>query len=154
MIQDLEYLIKLQEIDLRIHEQEMAQEKFPSKVIELQKEIDDIGLKLERTIKKLEGIENETGKIDEQINKNHALLEKSQSRLSSIKTNREYDAVHAEIEAQKNMINTAVIRKKNLQHESEMLNTTKNETSEEYDKIINTNGPQIKDLKAKIELID
>lgn len=154
MIQDLEYLIKLQEIDLRIYEQEMAQEKFPSKVIELQKEIDDIGSKLESTIKKLEEIENETGKIDEQINNNRALLEKSQSRLSSIKTNREYDAVHAEIEAQKNMINSAVIRKKNLEHESEMLNTTKNETSAEYDKILNENGPQIKDLKAKIELID
>ena len=39
MLQDLVLLIQLQEIDLRIKEQELAQENFPTQVSQLEQEI-------------------------------------------------------------------------------------------------------------------
>ncbi|MDO5577478.1 MAG: hypothetical protein Q4F84_10385 [Fibrobacter sp.] len=154
MIQDLENLIKLQEIDLRIHEQEMAQEKYPSQVIELQKEIDQVGTKLANLNKKLEIVKSDSQNVTDQISKGHELQEKSQDRLSSIKTNREYDAVHAEIEAQKNIMNSAEISKKNLEQEIEKLTAAISELSAEYEKVKAANEPQIKELNEKISAID
>jgi len=103
---------------------------------------------------KLSKTQSEVNSFDEQILKSRELLEKSQNRLNSIKTNREYDAVHAEIENQKNSINSVEIRKKNLLDEIEKLNKAIEEKTKEYEQIKSENEPQISELKKKIEAID
>ncbi len=154
MIEDLENLKALQEIDLRIHQQELAQKQFPDTVEELEGAVKNAKESLENFQMKLNKAQAEVSSFDEQILKSRELLEKSQSRLNSIKTNREYDAVHAEIENQKNAINSVEIRKKNLLDEIERLTNTIEEKTKEYHQIKSENEPQISELKNKIAAID
>lgn len=154
MIEDLENLKVLQEIDLRIHQQKVASEQFPTTVKELQEAISKAKDNLDSHSLKLQKAQSEAQSLQEQIISSKELLEKSQNRLNSIKTNREYDAVHAEIESQKNSINTYEIRKKNIEEEIEKIKTATEEKSKEYEQTKAENEPQIKDLQDKISAID
>ena len=97
MIRDLEYLIQLQEIDLRIHEQELAKELLPAMVKELEETVEKAKKAMEAVAGKADQAEKELTALAEQTLQAQTGLERSQTRLNSIKTNREYDAVHAEI---------------------------------------------------------
>lgn len=154
MIEDLVNLKLLQEIDLRIRQQELAQEQFPATVEELEGAIKKAKESLDNCSQKLNKTQSEVDSFDEQVRKSRELLEKSQSRLNSIKTNREYDAVHAEIENQKNSINNVEMRKKNLLDEIERLKCTVEEKTKEYEQIKSENEPQIAELNSKIAAID
>ena len=154
MISDLEYLVQLQEIDLRIKEQELSREQFPAAVAELRQAISNAQDATEKANAKLQKAEEEKRTFEEQVQKGHELLERSQSRLNSIKTNREYDAVHAEIETQKNLINNAEQKRKNLANEIERLKTLAEENKQELERIKSENEPQIAELEQKIGTID
>jgi predicted nucleic acid-binding Zn-ribbon protein len=154
MLEDLRYLVQLQEIDLRIKEQELAQEQYPAQVEKLNAQINTAIAALEAVKTRLEKAELDKKNWEEQVVKAQAGLERSQERLNSIKTNREYDAVHAEIEAQKNIINGAEQHRNNLSAEIERLQTTVTEHQDELDRITAENNPLIDDLKSKIGAID
>ena len=154
MLEDLHYLLQLQEIDLRIKEQELAQEQFPEQVEKLNKQIDAATEALEKVKATLIQAEQDKKNWEEQVAKAQEGLERSQERLNSIRTNREYDAVHAEIEAQKNIINSAEQRRNNLSAEIERLQATVTEHETELERIIAENTPQIQELKEKIGAID
>ena len=154
MLEDLKYLLQLQEIDLRIKEQELAQEQYPAQVEQLNTQIANATAALEAEKAKLELAEQDKKNWEEQVQKAQAGLERSQERLNSIKTNREYDAVHAEIEAQKSIINGAEQHRNNLAAEIERLQATVTEREDELNRIIAENNPLIDDLKGKIGAID
>ncbi|MBN1601421.1 MAG: hypothetical protein JW915_07415 [Chitinispirillaceae bacterium] len=154
MLQDLVLLMQLQEIDLRIKEQELAQENFPVEVTQLEQEITKMKAALDHANEKLRKATAEKTTFEEQIQKAKDGLDKSQDRLNNIKTNREYDAVHAEIEAQKHMVNTAETRKKNIIEEIERLQEAVNEAQSMYEAAVSNNEPKIKELKEKITAID
>lgn len=154
MLKDLEYLVQLQEIDLRIKEQELAQEEFPSAVAELKEQIAKATDELEAIKEKAAAAEAEKHNWEEQVATAQEGLEKSQDRLNSIKTNREYDAVHAEIEAQKHIINSAEQRRNNIAAEIEKLQNAINEKQAEFDRIKEENEPKINELQEKIDAID
>jgi predicted nucleic acid-binding Zn-ribbon protein len=154
MIDELESLKLLQEIDLRIREQELAQEQFPVAVKDLQSAIENAQTVLENSTKKLKKAEADKVAFDEGIQKSHDMLDKSQERLNSIKTNREYDAVHAEIETQKNTINTSETRRKNLNDEIEKLKAIVEQNTSEAIRIKSENEPKIAELNEKIAAID
>jgi len=154
MLKDLEYLVKLQDIDLRIHEQELAKEQLPATVKELEgiiekakDELDSISAKLGNAGKELSGFEDQIKKAQEN-------LEKSQTRLNSIKTNREYDAVHAEIEAAKNMLHTSEGKKTKLTEEVAKMNSATETAQKDYETIKNENDPKVATLNSKIASID
>ncbi len=154
MNQELENLVQLQEIDLRIREQELAQEQYPVAVTGLEEAILKVKASLDNATKKLTKVESEKKTFEGQIETAKAHLEKSQERLNSIKTNREYDAVHAEIEAQKNLLNNAESKRKNLLDEILKMESNVENSKAEYDRIKNENEPQILELKSKINAID
>ncbi|HEX2955290.1 MAG TPA: C4-type zinc ribbon domain-containing protein [Chitinispirillaceae bacterium] len=154
MLQDLVLLVQLQEIDLRIKEQELAQENFPAQVNQLEQGITKARAALDHSNEKLQKALTEKSAFEEQIQKAKDGLDKSQDRLNNIKTNREYDAVHAEIETQKNMVNNGETRKKNIQDEIEKLQSSVTEAQGAYDAMLAENEPKIKELKEKIAAID
>ena len=84
MIEDLEYLIQLQEIDLRIREQELSQEQFPAAVAELENGISKAKTDLEDIEAKLKKMESEKGSSK---NRFQRLMNpwKKPKRLNSIK---------------------------------------------------------------------
>jgi len=154
MNQELEYLVELQEIDLRIREQELAQEQYPAAVTELEQAIIKAKATVDHAAKRLHKAETEKKTFEDQIENARTQLDKSQERLNSIKTNREYDAVHAEIEAQKQMMSNAEGRNKNLLDEIEKMQANFDKCTSEYERIKGENEPQIADLTAKIGAID
>ena len=154
MIQDLEYLVKLQGVDLRIREQELAKEQYPAAVADLSKRIaaaetahDDAAARLEQLTGSLSEFEEQSVKLNES-------LARSQERLNTIKTNREYDAVHREIETQKMMLHTAEGKKRSLEADIEKCRATLGEAEKEFERIKTELQPQIDDLNAKIGVID
>ena len=99
MSNDIKKLLTLQECDLRIVELENSKKEFPIRVAELEKAIADAAGTVEETKERIEEITNEKKAAEEQIANAKLSLEKSQERLNTIRTNKEYDAVHAEIES-------------------------------------------------------
>lgn len=154
MLRDLELLSQLQEIDIRIHEQELAKEQLPATVKELDTAIGKAKAGLESAEGKTRETESELKAIEEQVQKAREGLEKSQDRLNSIKTNREYDAVHAEIEGQKNVIQSSSNKIKKLSDEIVRLKTCTETVSQDYEKIKAENEPKLTELKTKIDAID
>jgi uncharacterized protein len=154
MLRDLEYLLNVQEIDLKIHEQELAKEQLPATVGELEQTIQTAEKSTEIASKKLEEAEKDLASFEDQIRQAQEGLEKSQTRLNSIKTNREYDAVHAEIEAAKNILASSENRKKKLTDEISQLKTALETARQECEKIKAENSPKIADLRTKIDAID
>jgi uncharacterized protein len=149
MLRDLEYLVQLQEIDQRIHEQELAKEQLPATVKELEHTVAKANTAMEAVAKKLAEAEAGLKGSDDQVVAAQAALAKSQERLNSIKTNREYDAVHAEIEAQKGIIHSSEGRKKKLTDEIAQLKTEVETARQEFDKIKNENEPKLVELRRK-----
>ena len=154
MIQDLENLIKLQEIDIRIKEQEIAKEQYPAAVLDLEKQIKKAENVRAAAQDKLDKLTNGIKDIDAQTDKARESLSKSQERLNTIKTNREYDAVHKEIEAQKNLLGSSEGRKKSLESDIEKQKANLEQAQSELAKIKEELQPQIDDLNAKIGSID
>lgn len=154
MIQDLENLIKLQEIDLRIKEQELAKEQYPAAVLDLEKQIKKAQNTCTGAKNKLDSLTGGAKDIDDQTEKARESLSKSQERLSSIKTNREYDAVHKEIEAQKSLLGNSEGKKKSIEADIEKQTKIFEEAQSELEKVQSELEPQIDELKGKIGSID
>ena len=154
MLRDLESLVQLQEVDLRIHEQELAKEQLPATVKELEQLIEKAAGELAAATTKLDSAEKELAGFEDQIKKAGENLEKSQTRLNSIKTNREYDAVHAEIESAKNLLHTSESRKTKLTEEVSRLKTAAETAKGEFEAIKNENDPKIAHLNSQIAAID
>jgi predicted nucleic acid-binding Zn-ribbon protein len=154
MIQDLECLVKLQEIDLRIREQELAKEQYPIAVADLEGRIENARRAGADAGEKLKRLASDAAAADEQSAKLRESLGKSQERLNSIQTNREYDAVHKEIEAQKALLASAESRKAALEADIEKGKTALAEAETAYENVKIELQPQIDGLKAKIGAID
>lgn len=154
MNNDIKNLLALQDCDLRIIKLENSKEEFPIRVTELEKNITDAAGTIEDTRRRIEEITNERKTVEEQIVNAKLSLKKSQERLNTIRTNKEYDAVHAEIETYKNMVATADKRLLKFSSEIEILENALNEEKETFEKISSENQPQIDDLNQQIATID
>lgn len=154
MLRDFEFLLHLQEIDLKIIEQELARKQFPAMVKELEQAIEKARMALDVEVNKAGEAEKELRSLEDQAVQAQVGLERSQTRLNSIKTNREYDAVHTEIETQKNFILSSEGRKKKLTDEAAQQKARVEAAKLESEKIRDENEPKIADLKTKIASID
>jgi len=151
---DLEKLTTLQEIDLRITEQELSKTELPEKLAGMHGTIDDARQKCDSLEQKLEDARKEQTSLQEKINELTDHLAKSQERLNHIKTNREYDAVHAEIETAKSHIDNAETRTKTVAEEIAHLEKQRDEAQEDCKQISTELEPHIQDLTSRINAID
>lgn len=154
MANDLQFLIELQNIDNRIHELEKSKEEYPRQVEEFEARISEPKEEIEYLEKKLAENEDERKKIQSQITDSQLALEKSEERLNAITTNREYDAVHTEIAAQKATVSQGEARLKTLLSEDEHLTESLESARKTYEEAKAESQPQIDDLKQKIASID
>ena len=114
MQQSLEQLLKLQDIDYYLGELERSKDYLPDMMENLRKEIGETKTKYETCTKDLEEAKLKQGKLELEINTKEADLQKYQQQMMSIKTNKEYDALVAEIDNIKTVISN---------HESELIET-------------------------------
>ncbi len=154
MSNDFKNLVELQDVDLKIIDLEKSKEEFPIKVETLENEIKEAKGQLETREEELNQLLTEQKKIEEQIVTSKSSLDKSQERLNTIKTNKEYDAVHTEIETQKNLLNTGEKRLKKISQEIETLQSDIEEKRTTAEEVTTKNQPEIDELKTKIAGID
>jgi uncharacterized protein len=154
MIHDLESLIQLQKIDARIYQFVQSQSDYPAALAELKACVSKAKKSVDLVLEKTAGLEGEKKSVQEKVEDAKTALEKSQGRLNSIKTNREYDAVHAEIETFKSVIAGADGRIKHIDEELEKQKQAIDEASVAFEKIKTENESKIDDLSTKISSIE
>lgn len=154
MNDDLKYLIKLQDIDIEIIELENSKKEFPKIVDKLESDIASDNELLKKLEKEISEKKKEKIEIEEKIVNYSLSLENSQVKLNTIKTNKEYDAIHVELESLKQLITTGERQLQKYTDDIKNLEDSLNETLNSFEKKSSENGPQIKELKEKIESID
>ncbi len=153
MNNDLELLLKLQVIDYDIGELERSKEYLPDMMSNLRREIDETSDNLGTTKTALDEAKVNQKNLELDITTREQSLQKYQQQMMSIKTNKEYDALVAEIDTIKEHISTA---------ETELIETIDNitelekslsEHSEKMAQIEGNNKKQLDILQNKVDTI-
>jgi predicted nucleic acid-binding Zn-ribbon protein len=103
---------------------------------------------------KISEIANEKASVDTVMEEARQSVERSQSRLSTIRTNREYDALHSEIETNENAITGGKSRLEALEGERTSTEEAIAEAQKSLEELKAENEPRVAELKARIASID
>lgn len=153
MPSDLELLLKLQVIDYDLGELERSKEYLPDMMENLNRETKETQEKLDSTTSELEDARIRMKSLELEVATKEAGLQKFQQQMMSIKTNKEYDALVAEIDSIKEAISNM---------ETELLETIEHisgleENIEEYEESVSqvnsNNTEQLKILQKKVDSI-
>ena len=153
MNNDLELLLKLQVIDYDIGELERSKEYLPDMMANLRRELEEAGVNLETTKSSLEAAKIRQKNLELEIATKEQSLQKFQQQMMSIKTNKEYDALVAEIDVIKGQISAS---------ETELIETIDNiaalekslaEYSEKMTQVDENNQKQLEILQHKVDTI-
>ena len=153
MQNQLELLLKLQVIDYDLGELERSKEYLPDMMDNLNRELEESRSKYEVAVKDLETATIKQKNLELEIKTKEANLQKFQQQMMSIKTNKEYDALVAEIDSVKEFISNM---------ETELLETIdlvdvlkKNivEFKEKLEQVNENNTKQLEILQEKIDSI-
>ncbi len=104
MQSDLELLLKLQTIDYDLGELQRSKEYLPDMMENLDREIKEASEKLNSAKVELEQSKLNQANLELEIKTKEAELQKYQQQMMTIKTNKEYDALVAQIDTIKNHI--------------------------------------------------
>ena len=153
MQQDLEKLLKLQVIDYDLGELERSKEYLPDMINNLKKEIAELQLKSETAETDLSDAKVKQGQLELDIKSHEEDLQKYQKQMMSIKTNKEYDALVAEIDTIKKNISS---KETELLETIELISTLEKNIQEYKEKLQATkdnNSKQLAILQEKIDTI-
>ncbi|MBT5873409.1 MAG: hypothetical protein HOH43_08310 [Candidatus Latescibacteria bacterium] len=101
MQESLQTLFQLQVIDHEVHELERLKTSIPGKINELTGALSDANDMLKERESRLEELERDNRQHERDTETNNDQIAKYQEQLHSVKTNKEYDALQHEIQAQK-----------------------------------------------------
>lgn len=104
MQNDLEMLLKLQNIDYDLEELDRSREYLPDMITNLKKEIEEISRTLKESEERLTQQVLQRKKLELDIEEINLELARLQKQMRDIKTNREYDALVTEIANRKTKI--------------------------------------------------
>jgi len=150
---DLELLLQLQIVDYDLGELERSKDYLPDMMQNLTREIEEAQHKLQDTIQGLEDAKVARKNTELELKAKEEALQKYQQQMMSIKTNKEYDALVAEIDNIK-----AIIQ----QRESELLETMEKIEQLEKDvvahrekeaQVLENNQKQLTILQEKMDSI-
>ena len=153
MQQQLEMLLKLQVIDYDLGELERSKEYLPDMMENLKKEMAEAKLKFDVCEQDLEEATLKQKSLELEIKTKEEELQKYQQQMMSIKTNKEYDALVAEIDNIKAVVSNAeteLIEKIDL-----IASLTENidEYKTKLEQITDNNAKQLAVLQHKIDSI-
>ena len=149
----LEKLLKLQVIDYDLGELERSKDYLPDMMENLQREMKEAQQRLEEIEKHLAASKVKQGSLEVEIKGKEAELQKYQQQMMSIKTNKEYDALVAEIDGIKDVISS---RETELLETIDPIATLEKELVEIREKdshIKENNSRQLQILQEKIDSI-
>ncbi len=153
MQNQLDLLLKLQVIDYDLGELERSKEYLPDMMENLNREIEDSQNRYDSAVKQLEEANIKQKNLEIDIQAKETELQRFQQQMMSIKTNKEYDALVAEIDSTKETISNK---------ETELLETIELVTSleksiveykEKLEQVKENNTRQLGILQEKIDSI-
>ncbi|MEW6050812.1 MAG: hypothetical protein AB1644_07095 [Candidatus Zixiibacteriota bacterium] len=153
MQNEIEVLLKLQMIDYDLGELERSKEYLPDMMENLHRELKEAGNKLAETSERFEGARLRQKTLELEIKTKEQELAKYQQQMMSIKTNKEYDALVAEIDAIKSAISASETE---LLETIESLGTMEKELTvlrERHAQVQENNTRQLGILQEKIDSI-
>lgn len=101
---DIEQLLKLQEIDEQLLELERSKEYLPEIIENVKSEVANAAHDVEETTRQLEEAKVKHRQLEGDLQEAQSDLAKYEKQMATIKTNKEYDALTAEIEGSKERI--------------------------------------------------
>jgi len=104
MQRDLKLLLELQEIDEQLAELESSKVYLPDMINNLEREVSGCKQEVEDLEQGLVSLERERKRLELEIDVNQEELARSRKRMREIKTNKEYDALTAQISHVKDKI--------------------------------------------------
>lgn len=153
MRNDLELLLELQVIDYDLGELERSKDYLPDMMANLNREIEDAKQKVVDTAGALDENKVTRKNLEVELLAKEADLQKYQQQMMSIKTNKEYDALVAEIDNIKSTISsseTELLERMEIiqQLEQDIIASREKEAS-----IIENNQKQLQVLQEKMDSI-
>ncbi len=153
MNNDLELLLRLQVIDYDIGELERSKEYLPDMIENLNREIEEAKAKLAEAKLSLEETRVRQKQLELEIKTHESHLQKYQQQMMSIKTNKEYDALVAEIDAVKLGMSNSETELIQAIERSETLEKEIVELGEKSAQVEENNTRQLQILQEKIDSI-
>lgn len=98
MKDDIQQLITLQEIDLKLEIIKRERDEIPTKIASLNRELDNLEVELTAEKERLVEDEKEKKLKESELRDEEEKLKKSRDKLNAVKTNKEYKAVLKEVE--------------------------------------------------------
>jgi predicted nucleic acid-binding Zn-ribbon protein len=153
MQSDLEMLLKLQVIDYDLGELERSKEYLPDMMENLHRELNEAQSKLKDALERFESGKLKQKELELEIKVKEGALQKYQQQMMSIKTNKEYDALVAEIDNIKEAIS---LRESELLETIDVVGVLEKEIGglrEREAQVTENNTRQLKILQEKIDSI-
>ncbi len=142
----LKLLLKIQDYDSQIMELEMRQDFFPDLRKQLQEEMDAVRAEYKQKSERLSEVKKEIDMLELELESEREKLEKSRERLMHVTTNREYDAVQAEISTHEERIAEAEQRIIVLLDEQETLEREVEKLEEQMKRVVEENTARLKEI--------
>lgn len=153
MNSDLELLLKLQVIDYDLGELERSKDYLPDMMENLQREVGDAKQKVIDTAGGLEKAMVTRKKLELDIQTREGELQKYQQQMMAIKTNKEYDALVAEIDNLKSAITASYTELETTEVTVVQLEQESVESREKETSTVENNQKQLAVLQEKMDSI-
>lgn len=154
MKEDFIKLLNAQEIDLEIDELMKHKRDYPKEIESLEKEIEVLQKTYDEKEARLEEIEKTRRDIESEIDAERELLAQKEKRLLETKNNKEYTAVHNEIELARERIDSLETEDLELMTELDTLIPEKEELTKNLKNIKKDNTGKIKKTKKSFDSIE
>ena len=146
----LQQLKALQKIDTQLYYLEELKGDLPVQVNNLKKEKEDFALTRQEQEEQLQSYKKERDMLNLEVKDLEDKKEKYKNQLYEVKTNREYDAVSAEIESVSDQVSNKETRVLELMSLEEDLETTIKETQEKAGELMVQLEQKEKDLGGRL----
>ncbi|AXI99876.1 hypothetical protein CYPRO_0592 [Cyclonatronum proteinivorum] len=136
----IQQLVNLQYIDSKLDELKRMRGDLPEDIADHETDIARIESRIKKNTAQLKDFKLEHGKLELEKDDAHALIEKYETQQSTVRNNREYDALTKEMEAQQQLIENATSRIAEI----EIL-------SKEIEEELEVSKAQLKEKEAELE---
>jgi hypothetical protein len=153
MQNDLEMLLKLQNIDYDLEELDRSREYLPDMINNLKKEIEEVSRTLKESEERLTQQVLQRKKLELDIEEINSELARLQKQMRDIKTNREYDALVTEIANRKTKISESEEELLKILTEIDELRDKVKEYKEKLVEVDKNNRVQLESLGKEMDSI-
>jgi len=153
MQNDLEMLLKLQNIDYDLEELDRSKDYLPDMINNLKKEIEEVSRILKESEGRLTQLVLQRKKLELDIEEINSELAKLQKQMRDIKTNREYDALVTEIANRKTKISESEEELLRILTEIDELQDKVKEYKERLVEVDKNNRVQLESLSKEMDSI-